>query len=58
MSEEKLQILMNGHIVRYLETRAPLMALQGARRAGKTFTIMQWLLLQAYNEGDVCLIIL
>lgn len=48
---------MNGHIVRYLETRAPLMALQGARRAGKTFTIMQWLLLQAYNAGDVCLIV-
>ena len=57
MSEEKLQISMNGHIVRYLETRAPLMALQGARRAGKTFTIMQWLLLQAYNAGDVCLIV-
>ena len=57
MSKEKLQISMNGHIVRYLETRAPLMALQGARRAGKTYTVMQWLLLQAYNAGDVCLVV-
>jgi len=57
MSGEKLQISMNGHIVRYLETRAPLMALQGARRAGKTYTVMQWLLLQAYNSGDVCVVV-
>ena len=57
MSNEKLQISMNGHIVRYLETRAPLMALQGARRAGKTYTVMQWLLLQAYNAGDVCVVV-
>jgi len=57
MSGEKLQISMNGHIVRYLETRAPLMALQGARRAGKTYTVMQWLLLQAYNAGDVCVVV-
>lgn len=57
MSGERLQISMNGHIVRYLETRAPLMALQGARRAGKTYTVMQWLLLQAYNAGDVCVVV-
>lgn len=47
---------MNAKIVRYLEKRKPLMALQGARRAGKTYTICQWLLLQAYNEGDVVLV--
>lgn len=51
-----LQISMNKKIVRYLEQRKPLMALQGARRAGKTYTIMQWLLLNVYNDGDVCLI--
>lgn len=50
---ETLQISMNAKIVRYLEQRKPLMALQGARRAGKTYTIMQWLLLNAYNDGDV-----
>lgn len=44
---------MNKKIVTYLEQRRPLMALQGARRAGKTYTIMQWLLLNAYNDGDV-----
>lgn len=44
---------MNRKIVAYLERRAPLMALQGARRAGKTFTICQWLLLNMYNDGDV-----
>lgn len=48
-----LQISMNKKIVTYLEQRRPLMALQGARRAGKTYTIMQWLLLNAYNDGDV-----
>lgn len=52
-----LDISMNEKIVRYLEQRQPLMALQGARRAGKTYTIMQWLLLNAYNDGDVCLIV-
>ena len=51
-----LQISLNKKIVTYLEQRRPLMALQGARRAGKTYTIMQWLLLNAYNDGDVCLI--
>ena len=50
---DRLNISMNGKIVRYLETRAPLMALQGARRAGKTYTVMQWLLLNMYNDGDV-----
>lgn len=53
---DTLHISMNAKIVRYLETRKPLMALQGARRAGKTYTICQWLLLQAYNEGDVVLV--
>ena len=53
---DTLKISLNGKIVRYLERRRPLMALQGARRAGKTYTIMQWLLLQAYNAGDVCLV--
>lgn len=57
MSGETLQISLNAKIVRYLEQRQPLMALQGARRAGKTYTIMQWLLLNAYNDGDVCLIV-
>lgn len=51
-----LQISMNKKIVTYLERRKPLMALQGARRAGKTYTIMQWFLLNAYNDGDVCLV--
>lgn len=51
-----LQISMNAKIVRYLEQRRALMALQGARRAGKTYTVMQWLLLNAYNDGDVCVI--
>lgn len=49
----ELEICMNGHITRYLETRQPLMALQGARRAGKTYTTCQWLLLNMYNDGDV-----
>lgn len=51
-----LQISMNAKIVRYLERRKSLMALQGARRAGKTYTIMQWLLLNVYNDGDVCVV--
>lgn len=52
-----LQISLNGKIARYLERRRPVAALQGARRAGKTYTIMQWLLLNAYNDGDVCLVV-
>lgn len=50
-----LEIGMNGHITRYLESRRGknLMALQGARRAGKTYTVCQWLLLNMYNDGDV-----
>ena len=32
------------------------MALQGARRAGKTYTACQWFLLNAYNDGDVILV--
>lgn len=49
-------ISMNKKIVTYLERRKPLMALQGARRAGKTYTTCQWLLLQAYNYGDVIVV--
>lgn len=50
-----IEIGMNGHITRYLEKRRGknLMALQGARRAGKTYTVCQWLLLNMYNDGDV-----
>ena len=55
MAANVLTISLNKKIVSYLETRRPLMALQGARRAGKTYTTCQWLLLQAYNEGDVCI---
>ena len=50
---ETLEISLNKKIVTYLERRRPLMALQGARRAGKTYTVSQWSLLQAYNQGDV-----
>ena len=53
---EPLCISLNAKITRYLENREPLMALQGARRAGKTYTIMQWLLLNVYNDGDVCVV--
>ena len=53
---EPLRISLNAKITRYLEERKPLMALQGARRAGKTYTIMQWLLLNVYNDGDVCVV--
>ena len=53
---DTLDISMNGKIVRYLESRKPLMALQGARRAGKTYTACQWFLLNAYNDGDVILV--
>lgn len=53
---ERLEISLNKKIVTYLERRRPLMALQGARRAGKTYTTCQWLLLQAYNQGDVVLV--
>ena len=52
-----LQIHMNKKITDYLNLRRSVSALQGARRAGKTYTIMQWLLLNAYNDGDVCLIV-
>lgn len=51
-----LTISLNKKIATYLERRRPLMALQGARRAGKTYTIMQWLMLNMYNDGDVCLV--
>ncbi len=53
---QPLLISMNAKIVRYLERRRSVMALQGARRAGKTYTIMQWLLLNVYNDGDVCVV--
>lgn len=51
-----LEISLNKKIATYLERRRPLMALQGARRAGKTYTTCQWLLLNAYNDGDVVLV--
>lgn len=44
------------HIVREVAAQSPVIALQGARRSGKTFAIMQFLLTQAYNEGDICLV--
>lgn len=55
MSE--LQIHMNKKITDYLNSGRSVMAIQGARRASKTYTIMQWLLLNAYNNGDVCLVV-
>lgn len=48
-----MDIFLNKYITTYLEQRRPLMALQGARRAGKTYTTCQWLLLNMYNDGDV-----
>jgi hypothetical protein len=48
---------MNKKITDYLNLRRSVSALQGARRAGKTYTIMQWLLLNAYNAGDVCVVV-
>ena len=51
-----LEISLNKKIATYLERRRPLMALQGARRAGKTYTACQWFLLNAYNDGDVILV--
>lgn len=52
-----LQIHMNKKITDYLNSGRSVMAIQGARRASKTYTIMQWLLLSAYNNGDVCLVV-
>lgn len=52
-----LQIHMNKKITGYLNSGRSVMAIQGARRASKTYTIMQWLLLNAYNNGDVCLVV-
>ena len=52
-----LQIHMNKKITDYLNSGRSVMAIQGARRASKTYTIMQWLLLNAYNNGDVCLVV-
>lgn len=51
-----LDISLNKKIATYLERRRPLMALQGARRAAKTYTVCQWSLLNAYNDGDVVLV--
>ena len=48
---------MNKKITDYLNSGRSVMAIQGARRASKTYTIMQWLLLNAYNNGDVCLVV-
>ena len=52
-----LEIHMNKKITDYLNSGRSVMAIQGARRASKTYTIMQWLLLNAYNNGDVCLVV-
>lgn len=50
-------IRANKKIFKYLEqgrkNGTPLLALRGGRRAGKTFAVCQWLLLQMFNEGDV-----
>lgn len=47
---------VNTKIFSHLENGArigrPLSALQGGRRAGKTFTICQWLLVRMWNDGD------
>jgi len=44
------------HLVNQAKRGAPVIALQGGRRSGKTYTIMQFLLLQAYNEGDTSIV--
>lgn len=52
MSETRT-ISVNKKIWEYLREERPLMALQGARRAGKTFGICQWLLFdRVYNKGE------
>lgn len=51
---------VNAKIMAHLYTEkakgAPVIALQGGRRSGKTYTVMQFLLLQSYNEGDTCIV--
>lgn len=55
-----MQININKKIVRYLEQGVArgqtLFAIQGGRRAGKTYNILQWLLLRAWNYGDKIII--
>ncbi len=51
-----MQININKKIVYFLEkglkSGTTLFAIQGGRRAGKTFNILQWLLLRMWNEGE------
>ena len=49
---------VNTKIFRHLETHKGdgVIALQGGRRSGKTYTIMQWLLVQVVNEGDTVVV--
>lgn len=44
------------HLYRETAEGAPVIALQGGRRSGKTYTVMQFLLLQCYNAGDTCIV--
>ena len=51
-----MQININKRVVYFLEkgikSGTTLFAIQGGRRAGKTFNILQWLLLRMLNEFD------
>ena len=51
-----MQININKRVVYFLEkgvkSGMTLFAIQGGRRAGKTFNILQWLLLRMWNEGE------
>lgn len=42
------------HLQRAKDTGKNVVALQGARRASKTYTVCQFLLIQMLTEGDVC----
>ena len=51
-----MQININKKIVAYLENGIKegkaLFAIQGGRRAGKTFNVLEWLLLRMWNYGE------
>lgn len=47
-----MRIECSKKIFTYLQSDLRIKALQGARRAGKTYGICQWLLLKAYNDGS------
>lgn len=55
-----MQININKKLVTYLEhgirNGQSLFAIQGGRRAGKTFNILQWLLLRMWNFGEQVII--